>query len=186
GRAPAHGTDAITRVALVNKSPVGGAANGLSSEALTAPGSRRRLARRGPMERARKRDGTSPRIGGPAATAARRAGGARTGAWRVCSPHASSGTRMHRLKYAWTQRQKAAFRNRQELLRAGLTRRDLFKFGLLSSTGYLATKGGLSAWAGGGCDPGECDLGCSPPTLPFVDPLFIPPVLPERDPLTDP
>jgi FtsP/CotA-like multicopper oxidase with cupredoxin domain len=93
---------------------------------------------------------------------------------------------MHRLKYAWTQRQRTAFRNRQELIRAGISRRDLFKLGLLTSTGYLATKGGLSAWAGGGCDPGECDLGCSPPTLPFVDPLFIPPVLPERAPGTDP
>src|SRR5438093_5756067 len=52
--------------------------------------------------------------------------------------------------------------------------------GLLTSGGYLVRKSGLSAWASGGCDAGECQLGCSPPTTPFIDPLRIPPILPER------
>jgi len=44
-----------------------------------------------------------------------------------------------------------AFRNRQELIKAGLmNRRSLLKMGLLSSTGYLLAKNGVSAWAWGG------------------------------------
>ncbi|HXE75170.1 MAG TPA: multicopper oxidase domain-containing protein [Candidatus Xenobia bacterium] len=93
---------------------------------------------------------------------------------------------MHPLKYYWPRIQRIALRNRQEILRAGLNRRELFKLGLLSSAGYLVAKSGLSAWADGGCDAGECDLGCSPPTIPFRDPLVVPPVLPLRDPNTDP
>src|SRR5438128_960179 len=73
-----------------------------------------------------------------------------------------------------------ARRNRQEIIKAGLNRRELFKMGLLTSGGYLVAKSGLSAWASGGCDAGECQLGCSPPTTPFIDPLRIPPILPER------
>src|SRR5213592_2121297 len=73
-----------------------------------------------------------------------------------------------------------ARRNRQEIIKAGLSRRELFKMGLLTSGGYLVAKSGLSAWASGGCDTGECQLGCSPPTAPFIDPLRIPPILPQR------
>jgi len=79
-----------------------------------------------------------------------------------------------------------AQKNRQELIKAKLNRRDLFKMGLLTSAGYLVRKNGLSAWAfDGGCNPGICRLGCSPPIQPFLDPLPIIPVLPQR-PLTDP
>src|SRR5262245_43841460 len=79
-----------------------------------------------------------------------------------------------------------AQKNRQELIKAGLNRRDLFKMGLLTSAGYLVRKNGLSAWAfDGGCGPGICRLGFSPPIRPFLDPLPIIPVLPER-PVTDP
>src|SRR5213594_1184058 len=77
-----------------------------------------------------------------------------------------------------------ARRNRQQIIEAGLSRRELFKMGLLTSGGYLVAKSGLSAWASGGCDAGECQLGCSPPTTPFIDPLRIPPILPSR-PVTD-
>jgi FtsP/CotA-like multicopper oxidase with cupredoxin domain len=69
------------------------------------------------------------------------------------------------------------------MVKAGVTRRDLFKLGLLSGSGYLIAKRGLSAQTS--CTPGQCRLGCSPPTVPFVDPLPIPPVLPERA-LSDP
>lgn len=78
-----------------------------------------------------------------------------------------------------------ARRNRQELIKARLNRRELFKMGLLTSTGYLAHKNGLSAWAFD-CDEGECELECSPQiSQPFIDPLVIPPILPERT-LADP
>jgi FtsP/CotA-like multicopper oxidase with cupredoxin domain len=78
-----------------------------------------------------------------------------------------------------------ARKNRLEIVKAGLNRRDLFKMGLLTSAGYLIHKNGLSAWAAGGCGPGSCQPGCSPPIAPFLDPLYIPPILPSR-PLTDP
>src|SRR5262249_7037018 len=84
----------------------------------------------------------------------------------------------------WKQMLNAQ-KNRRELIAARLDRRELFKLGLLTSGGYLVAKSGLSAWADGGCDPGTCQLGCSPPTTPFVDPLTISPVLPERQ-LSDP
>ena len=93
---------------------------------------------------------------------------------------------MHVLKHHWPKIQRIALRNRQEILRSGLGRRELFKMGILSSAGYLVAKSGLSAWGSGGCNEGECELGCSPPTIPFKDPLVIPPALPLRDPNTDP
>src|SRR2546425_4360459 len=66
-------------------------------------------------------------------------------------------------------------RNRQEIIKARLSRRDLFRMGLITSAGYLVHKSGLSAWADT-CNPGECKPGCSPPTLPFVDPIPFPPL----------
>src|SRR5262249_58241206 len=39
-----------------------------------------------------------------------------------------------------------AQKNRQELVKRRLNRRDLFKMGLLTSTGYLVRKSGLSRW----------------------------------------
>src|SRR5437867_368898 len=76
--------------------------------------------------------------------------------------------------------------NRQEIITARLNRRELFRMGLITSSGYLVHKSGLSAWADGGCNPGECRQGCSPPTIPFVDPITFPPLLPERNPAVDP
>jgi FtsP/CotA-like multicopper oxidase with cupredoxin domain len=76
-----------------------------------------------------------------------------------------------------------ARKNRREIVEAGLSRRDLFRMGLLTSSGHLIARRGLSAQES--CEAGACELGCSPPTEPFVDPLVIPPVLPERS-LLDP
>lgn len=72
-----------------------------------------------------------------------------------------------------------AQKNRQEIIKAGLSRRELFRMGLLTSAGYLVAKDGLSAWADDGCQPGQCQLGCSPPTQAFTEPLPIMPVLPK-------
>ena len=60
-------------------------------------------------------------------------------------------------------------RNRQELIRARLSRRELFKLGLLTGAGLLVAKSGLSSRAHAD------DAVRSPPTTPFVDPLPIPP-----------
>jgi len=86
-----------------------------------------------------------------------------------------------------------ALNNRLELVKAGLTRRDLIRMGLMTGAGVLIPKGGLthaqttsSFSRGSGCYGGGCSPGCSPqPAHVFVDPLPIPPVLPAR-PLTDP
>src|SRR5437660_7765066 len=78
-----------------------------------------------------------------------------------------------------------ALNNRLELVKAGFTRRDLMKMGLMTGAGVLIPKVGLTnAWAS--CDPGECKPGCSPqPARVFVDPMPIAPQLQAR-PLTDP
>jgi FtsP/CotA-like multicopper oxidase with cupredoxin domain len=70
--------------------------------------------------------------------------------------------------------QENARKNRQELIQAGLSRRDLMKMGLLTSAGLLIPKRGLSARAlnsAGWFDGGD-DIPCqSPPTTPFVEEL---------------
>jgi FtsP/CotA-like multicopper oxidase with cupredoxin domain len=60
----------------------------------------------------------------------------------------------------------------------GVTRRNVLKVGVL--TGSSALAGARSAPAQVDCVAGGCQLGCSPPTEPFVDPLPVPPVLPVR------
>ena len=84
-----------------------------------------------------------------------------------------------------------ALNNRLELVKAGFTRRDLMKMGLMTTAGVLIPKAGLthaqvaSSSFSSGCYSG-CDVGCSPqPAQVFVDPMPIPPELPAR-PLTDP
>src|SRR5579883_2624684 len=78
-----------------------------------------------------------------------------------------------------------ARKNRLELIKAGLTRRDLLRMGLITSAGYLVAKNGLSsrAWGfdhgrgggggrggnGGGGEGGGG--GTSPATRPFIEPL---------------
>ena len=64
---------------------------------------------------------------------------------------------------------EVARRNRQELIAAKLGRRDLMKLGLLTASGLLVAKRGLSARVAGATS--------SPPTTPFIAPLPIPPVL---------
>jgi FtsP/CotA-like multicopper oxidase with cupredoxin domain len=63
-----------------------------------------------------------------------------------------------------------ATRNRRELIAAGLSRRELFKMGLLTGAGYLVAKKGLSsrAW---GFDHGGDGGNVSPPTRAFVEPM---------------
>lgn len=71
-------------------------------------------------------------------------------------------SRRHRLA-------EIARRNRGEIAASGLTRRDLMKLGLVTSTGYLIAKRGLSSRVSG-------QRLASPPTPPFVEPLPIPAV----------
>ena len=83
---------------------------------------------------------------------------------------------MHLLKYVPNKLALTAFRNRQELIKAGLTsRRDLLKLGLLTSARYLVAKKGLSSRADaqtilshqGGCN--------SPQTREFIEAMPTPP-----------
>src|SRR5262245_17591433 len=62
---------------------------------------------------------------------------------------------MRLLKYRPTKLALTAFRNRLELIKAGLTRRDLLKMGLLTSAGYLVAKSGLSSRSVYGKDGGS-------------------------------
>ncbi len=64
-----------------------------------------------------------------------------------------------------------ARRNRQEIIAAGLSRREMFKLGLLTSAGYLVVKKGLSARAASADDNDVCS---SPPTRAFIEELPIP------------
>ena len=79
-----------------------------------------------------------------------------------------------------------ALNNRLELVKAGFTRRDLMKMGLMTGAGVLIPKVGLTHAYGQFSHGSNCDLGNSPqPAQVFVDPMPIPPELPAR-PLTDP
>lgn len=75
-----------------------------------------------------------------------------------------------------------AAKNRQELIKAGLTRPELMRMGLLTSGGMLIAKMGLSsragAWGGGSCYSGSTGCGncASPVTTPWQLPMPIPPV----------
>ena len=63
--------------------------------------------------------------------------------------------------------------NRRALIKAGLSRRALMKLGLLTSSGYLIAKNGLSARASGGNPQ-------SPPTRAFIEPM---PIMPVKQPV---
>src|SRR5712692_9555577 len=72
----------------------------------------------------------------------------------------------------WKQRlAETARRNRVELIEAKLSRRDLFKLGLLTGSGYLVAKLGLSSRAAGADGSPQ-----SPRTTPWIEPLPVPPV----------
>jgi FtsP/CotA-like multicopper oxidase with cupredoxin domain len=79
---------------------------------------------------------------------------------------------MRILKYKPSRLTRTARRNRQEIISAGLSRRDLVKMGLLTGAGYLVAKSGLSARAqlAGTLN----DDPSSPPTTPWVEDLPIP------------
>jgi FtsP/CotA-like multicopper oxidase with cupredoxin domain len=85
------------------------------------------------------------------------------------------------LRHGGDRRALRAFAARQEILQAGFTRRDLVKMGLMTGGGV---GGGLVFAEKGLADNGN--LGSLPPLAPFVQPLPILPVLPDRDPATDP
>src|SRR3954447_23948114 len=89
------------------------------------------------------------------------------------------------LRYGGNRRALRAFAERQEMVKAGLTRRDLVRMGLIAGGGVggglLATEKGMAA---GLRSPAA--LGQLPPLKRFVEPLPILPVLPLRDPKTDP
>jgi FtsP/CotA-like multicopper oxidase with cupredoxin domain len=87
------------------------------------------------------------------------------------------------LRYGGNRRALRAFAERQEMVKAGLTRRDLVRLGLITGGGVggglLATEKGMAA------ELRSTDaLGSLPPLTKFVEPLPILPVLPERNPNT--
>ena len=78
---------------------------------------------------------------------------------------------MHLLRHNPDKRALRAFRARQELVQAGVTRRDLMKAGMMTSAGVLVAEIGL---------PRSALALTSPRVKPFVEPLPILPVLPSR------
>jgi FtsP/CotA-like multicopper oxidase with cupredoxin domain len=78
---------------------------------------------------------------------------------------------MHLPRYRPDKRALRAFRERQKLVEAGVTRRDLMKMGMMTGAGVLVSDMAL---------PGAALAGTLPPLTPFVEPLPILPVLPER------
>src|SRR5262247_913283 len=64
-----------------------------------------------------------------------------------------------------------AARNRRELIAAQLSRRDMMRMGLLTASGMLVAKYGLSARAASGASGSLVNNPVSPPTTPFKVPL---------------
>jgi FtsP/CotA-like multicopper oxidase with cupredoxin domain len=81
------------------------------------------------------------------------------------------------LRYGGDRRALRAFRERQEMVKAGLTRRDLVKMGLITGGGV---GGGLLVTDKGVAASGPGSLGTLPPLRPFVQPLTVLPVLTPR------
>jgi FtsP/CotA-like multicopper oxidase with cupredoxin domain len=79
------------------------------------------------------------------------------------------------LRHRADRRALRAFYERQELVKAGLTRRDLIKMGLMTTGGV---GGGLVLADKSLADDGN--LGSLPPLTPFVEPLPVLPALPSR------
>jgi FtsP/CotA-like multicopper oxidase with cupredoxin domain len=89
---------------------------------------------------------------------------------------------MHITRFKEKQSLAIARRNRLEIIKAGLSRREMMKYGLIGAGGYLAYKNGLSQWASGNAwASGGGSSSTSPATTPFVDPL---PIMPVKRPVT--
>jgi FtsP/CotA-like multicopper oxidase with cupredoxin domain len=97
---------------------------------------------------------------------------------------------MHISRYREKKSLANARKNRLEIIKAQLTRRDMMKAGLLGAGGYLVLKNGLSQWASGkeawasggsGSGSGSGTTITSPPTRAFIEPL---PIMPIRQPVT--
>ncbi len=82
---------------------------------------------------------------------------------------------MYLLKHRWTKLARNAWRNRQDIIAARLSRRDLLKLGLLSGAGMLLAKHGLSSRV-------HASEVMSPPTRGFIEPL---PIMPVKRPLAN-
>src|ERR1700760_404856 len=72
---------------------------------------------------------------------------------------------------------EVARRNRQEIIRARLTRREMIRLGLLTSTGALVVKRGLSSRA---FADDSSNTPPSPPVTPWSQPM---PILPVKAPI---
>src|SRR5438128_1473322 len=95
---------------------------------------------------------------------------------------------MHISRYREKKSLANARKNRLEIVKAQLSRREMMKAGLLGAGGYLVLKNGLSqwasgnAWAKGGGDGGDGGTTTtSPATHAFVEPL---PIMGIRQPVT--
>src|SRR5215475_9046497 len=91
---------------------------------------------------------------------------------------------MHILRFREKKSLANARKNRLEIIQAQLSRRDMFKAGLLGAGGYLVLKNGLSQWASGRAwadSGGGGGTTTSPPTRPFIEAL---PIMPIRQPVT--
>src|SRR6266850_1509821 len=75
---------------------------------------------------------------------------------------------------------QVARKNRREIIAAQLSRRDMVKFGLIGTSGYLAFKHGLSHWASGVAWARGGNM-TSPPTRAFIEPM---PIMPVRRPVS--
>jgi FtsP/CotA-like multicopper oxidase with cupredoxin domain len=84
-------------------------------------------------------------------------------------------------RYREKQSLAVARRNRLEIVKAQLSRREMFKYGLITGSGVLAFKHGLSQWASGyaWADGGGGGGGSSPPTRSFIEPM---PIIPIKQP----
>src|SRR4051812_22314073 len=105
---------------------------------------------------------------------------------------------MHILRFREKKSLANARKNRLEIIKAQLNRREMIKAGLLGAGGYLVLKNGLSQWAsgnnayadkgpggggggGGGDGGGSGTVTISPPTRAFIEAL---PIMPVRQPVT--
>ena len=88
---------------------------------------------------------------------------------------------MHITRYREKKSLAIARKNRLEIVKAQLNRREMLKAGLIGSSGYLVFKNGLSQWASGmAWARGGDSSSTSPPVTPFVEPL---PIMPVKQPV---